>query len=64
MSSYAVKEFNVGKAKAVETDLEEFLNQLAGEGWKIISVVTGLDTKGSGLVGNRPDSFLVIVERD
>lgn len=63
MSSYAVKTFKVKKAKNVETELSEFLNQLASKGWQVLSVVPGLDVKGAGLVGNRPDSFLVVVAK-
>jgi hypothetical protein len=63
MSSYAVKTFKVKKAKNVEAELSEFLNQLASKDWNVVSVMPGLDVKGAGLVGNRPDSFLVVVAR-
>lgn len=63
MATYAVRSFDVGRAKNVDTDLEEFLNDLAREGWTVVSVVTGLEVKGAGLVGNRPDSFLVVLTR-
>lgn len=63
MSSYAVKTFKVKKAKNVEAELADFLNQLAGKDWKVVSVLPGLDVKGAGLVGNRPDSYLVVVAR-
>lgn len=62
-SSYAVKRFKVKKAKNVEEELSAFLNDLGTKGWKIVSVMPGLDIKGAGLVGNRPDSFLVVVSR-
>ena len=63
MSSYAVKAFKVKKAKNVEAELADFLNELASKDWNVVSVVPGLDVKGAGLVGNRPDSFLVVVGR-
>ncbi len=62
-SSYAVKRFKVKKAKNVEEELGAFLNDLASKSWKVVSVMPGLDIKGAGLVGNRPDSFLVVVAR-
>jgi hypothetical protein len=61
--SYAVKQFKVKKAKNVEAELSDFLNQLTSKGWAVVSVLTGLDVKGAGLVGNRPDSFLVVVSK-
>ena len=63
MSTYEVKKFKAKKAGSVDTELAEFLNGLAADGWGVVSVVTGLDVKGAGLVGNRPDSFLVIVSK-
>lgn len=63
MSSYAVKTFKVKKAKNVEVELADFLNQLASKDWQVLSVMPGLDVKGAGLVGNRPDSFLVVVTK-
>ena len=63
MSTYAVKTFKVKKAKNVEAELTDFLNQLAAKKWDVVSVMPGLDVKGAGLVGNRPDSFLVVVSR-
>jgi hypothetical protein len=63
MSSYAVKQFKVKKAKNVEAELSDFLNQLASKSWTVVSVLPGLDVKGAGLVGNRPDSFLVVVSK-
>ena len=63
MSSYTVKAFKVKKAKNVEAELADFLNELASKDWNVVSVVPGLDVKGAGLVGNRPDSFLVVVGR-
>lgn len=64
MSSYAVKKFKVKKAKNADADLADFLNQLAGDGWTVVSVVPGgLKVKGAGFTSQRPDSFLVVVER-
>lgn len=63
MSTYAVKTFKAKKAKKAADDLSDFLNELAGEGWDVVSVLPGLDVKGAGLVGNRPDSFLIVVSR-
>lgn len=63
MSTYKVEKFKVKKTKDVEADLAGFLNKLAKNGWTVVSVVSGLDTKGAGLVGNRPDSFLVVVTK-
>ena len=63
MSSNAVKTFKVKKAKNVEVELADFLNQLASKDWQVLSVMPGLDVKGAGLVGNRPDSFLVVVTK-
>jgi len=58
-----VKTFKVKKAKNVETELSDFLNQLATKDWTVVSVMPGLDVKGAGFVGNRPDSFLVVVAK-
>ena len=63
MSNYAVKQFKVKKVKNVEAELSDFLNQLASKDWSVVSVVPGVDVKGAGLVGNRSDSFLVVVAR-
>lgn len=63
MSNYAVKRLKVKKAKNVEEELSAFLNQLASKDWNVVSVMPGLDVKGAGLVGNRPDSFLVVLAR-
>lgn len=63
MSSYVVKRFKVKKAKNVEAELAEFLNQLASKNWDVVSVLPGLDVKGAGFVGNRPDSFLVVASK-
>ena len=63
MSNYAVKRFKVKKAKNVEAELGDFLNQLASKGWNVVSVLPGLDVKGAGLVGNRPDSYLVVLTK-
>ena len=61
--SYTVKRFTVKKAKNVEAELSDFLNQLASKGWTVVSVLPGLDVKGAGFVGNRPDSFLVVASK-
>ena len=58
-----MKTFKVKKAKNVETELSDFLNQLATKDWTVVSVMPGLDVKGAGLVGNRPDSFLIVVAK-
>lgn len=63
MSSYAVKTFKVGKVGSVDADLAAFLNDLASDGWNVVSVVPGLEVKGAGFLGNRPDSFLVVMAR-
>lgn len=64
MKSYDVKTFKAKGAKHVGDDLAGFLNQLAGEGWDVVSVLpAGLKAKGAGFTSQRPDSFLVVVAR-
>ena len=64
MSSYDVKRFKAKKSSAVEAELAGFLNDLAGDGWTVVSVVPGgLKAKGAGFTSQRPDSFLVVVSR-
>ena len=64
MKSYDVKTFKAKGAKRVDADLAAFLNQLASDGWNVVSVVpAGLKAKGAGFTSQRPDSFLVVVAR-
>lgn len=63
MSTYKVEKFKVKKTKNVEADLTDYLNKVGKSGWTVLSVVAGLDTKGAGLVGNRPDSFLIVMTK-
>lgn len=64
MDTYDVKIFDTGRAKNVDTDLAAFLNELAGEGWTVVSVVPSeLKGKGTTISGQRIDSLLVVVGR-
>jgi len=64
MREYRVESFKVVKAKTVETDLQSFLNKLAGEGWTIISVLAdSIKAKGVGLSHQQADRFLVVAGR-
>lgn len=64
MDTYDVKIFDTGRAKNVDTDLAAFLNELAGEGWTVVSVVPSeLEGKGTTISGQRIDSLLVVVGR-
>jgi len=64
MTEYRVETFEVGKAKTVEADLQQFLNNLANDGWTIVSVVTdNVKAAGVGLTHQRADSFIVVAGR-
>jgi hypothetical protein len=64
VTKYDVKIFDTGKAKNVAEDLAAFLNELASEGWTIISVAPDeLKGKGTTIMGQRIDSLVVVVGR-
>ena len=64
MATYDVKTFQAGKAKNLDRDLAAFLNDLAGEGWTVVSVAPAeLKGKGTTISGQRIESLLVVVSR-
>lgn len=65
MDTYDVKIFDTGKAKNVAADLAAFLNDLAGDGWTVVSVAPAeLKGKPTTIIsGQRLGSLLVVVGR-
>ena len=64
MTTYDVKVFDTGRAKNIDSDLATFLNELASEGWTVVSVVPSeLKGKGATISGQRIESLLVVVGR-
>lgn len=63
MSTYDVKTFDVKSKRKAHTELADYLNELASEGWNVVSVASGPKVRYFGSLGDPPKSFLVVVSR-
>lgn len=64
MQEYRVEAFEVVKAKTIEADLQSFLNDLAADGWTIVSVLAdSIKAKGVTLSHQQAERFLVVAGR-